>query len=453
MLTIRDTTVWSDGRWRAGADVVVEAGRVSALVPHGAAPATGRVIDGTGGHLVPGLVNTHTHLHQSIMRGIAEGEPLLRWLRYVAEGTVALTPEQAHTAATAAAVEALRSGTTALVEHMWPHPSREVHDAVLRALEEAGVRAVVCRGVADRPDPTRRWGFEPRLMEPLEDALAHAAALASRHPPGGRITIGLAVPNPRSLTPYGLRRVREFAEEHAMPVSIHLLETGTDERMCREHAGAGAVEYLARAGFLWPGLIAVHCCELDEAGRRALAEHGVAVSYNPLSNMRLGSGIAPVPEMLAAGIRVGLGVDGAASNDTQDMLEAMRMGAYLQRAAHRRADLLGFAEMFAIASTGANAAAGLEDRPRGVVPGAQADLALLRFDRDLACVPVLDPGATLLTSGRAGAVDTVLVAGEVLVAGGRHTRIDEKDLIARVAAAAPDPARLVPDLACPRARA
>ncbi|MBW8487657.1 amidohydrolase family protein [Actinomadura parmotrematis] len=439
---ISNTTVWSRGRWLPGRDVHLADGRVARVVPHDARRAPeGAVLDGAGGHLVPGLVNTHTHLHQSIMRGIAEGEPLIRWLRYVAEGTVALTPEQAYVAAAAASLEALRSGTTALVEHMWPHPSREVHDAVLRALDDTGIRAVVCRGVADRPDATRKWGFEPRLMEPLDEVLAHIDALAARTA-GGRIGLGVAVPNPRSLTPEGLRRVRAFAEERAMTASIHLLETATDEDMCREHAGVGAVAYLEDAGFLWDRLLAVHCCKLDAAGREALAAHGTGVSYNPLSNMRLGSGVAPVPEMLAAGLRVGLGVDGAASNDTQDALETMRMGAYLQRAVHGRSDLLGFADMIGLATSGANAVLGLEERPDGVVPGVQADLALLRFDRDLACVPVLDPGATLLTTGSSRTVDTVLVDGEVLIADGRSTRLDERALIERALAAAPDPAVL-----------
>ncbi|MBO2447499.1 amidohydrolase family protein [Actinomadura barringtoniae] len=436
-IVIRNVTAWSQGTWLPGQDVHVEAGRVRAVVPHESLPVTGEVLDGSGGHLIPGLVNTHTHLHQSIMRGIAEGEPLIRWLRYVAEGTVALTPEQAYVAAAVASLEALRSGTTALVEHMWPHPSREVHDAVLRALDDTGIRAVVCRGVADRPDTTRKWGFDQRLMEPLDAVFAHVDELAARTA-GGRIQLGLAVPNPRSLTPEGMTRVRAFAEERGMTTSIHLLETATDEDMCREHTGLGAVDFLERSGFLWDRLLAVHCCKLDEAGRRRLAERGVAVSYNPLSNMRLGSGVAPVPEMLEAGIRVGLGVDGAASNDTQDALETMRMGAYLQRAVHGRSDLLGFPDMVRLATTGANGVVGLEDRPEGLVPGIQADLVLLRFDRDLGCVPVLDPGATLLTTGSNRTVDTVLVDGEVLISDGRSTRLDEKELIARAVAAAPE---------------
>ncbi|WP_059008166.1 amidohydrolase family protein [Streptomyces specialis] len=428
---VTDTTVWSGGQWLPGRDVLLAHGRVERVVAAGTvAHAPGAVVlDGSGAHLIPGLVNTHTHLHQARMRGIGEGQPLLSWLRLVGEETVALTPEQAYAAAAAAATEALRSGTTTLVEHMWPHPSTEVHDAVLRALRDTGIRAVLCRGVADRPDASRRWGFDPRLMQPLEEVLEHTDALAGAMR-GSRVSPGLAVPNPRCLTQGGMRRVRAYAEERGLPVSIHLLETDTDETMCRENAGTGAVDYLAAAGFLWERLLAVHCVTLDARGQALLARHRVAVSYNPLSNMRLGSGIAPVPAMLAAGVRVGIGVDGAASNDTQDILEALRIGAYLQRAAHRQADLLGFGRMMDIGSNGANAALGLDECPDGVVPGVRADLVLHRFSRDFATLPVRDPGATLLTCAGNRTVDTVLVGGEAVLRDGRSLRLDETALAA-----------------------
>ncbi|MEV5612505.1 amidohydrolase family protein [Streptomyces sp. NPDC052225] len=427
--TITDVTVYSDGVWREGVDVHLAGGRVGALVPHGELPYGEQVVDGSGGHLTPGLVNTHTHLFQAGLRGIGEGLPLLAWLSAVGDEAALLTPERAYATAAAAAAEALRSGTTTLVEHMWPHPSTEVHDAVLRALRDSGVRAVLARGVADRADGSRRWGFDPRLMQPVDEALSHTDDLiAAAH--GSRVSLGLAVPNPRCLTPAGMAQVRAYADERELPVSLHLLETATDDTMCREHAGVGAVAYLEQAGFLWERLLAVHCVELDAAGQATLARHGVGVSYNPLSNMRLGSGIAPVPQMLAAGLRVGLGVDGAASNDTQDILEALRIGAYLQRAAHRKADLFGFPEMFALAANGANRVLGLEERPAGVQVGMQADLVLHRFERDYAVLPVRDPGATLLTCAGSRTVAAVMVGGEVLVRDGEHVRLPSKELAA-----------------------
>ncbi|MER5437487.1 amidohydrolase family protein [Streptomyces sp. NPDC002790] len=435
--TITDVTVYSGGRWLPGMDVHITNGRITALVPHGELPRSGEVLDGSGGHLTPGLVNTHTHLFQAGLRGIGEGLGLLAWLSAVGEEAALLTPERAYATAAAAAAEALRSGTTTLVEHMWPHPSPEVHDAVLRALKDSGVRAVLCRGVADRADQSRKWGFDPRLMQPLKESLAHTDELIAQAR-GSRVDVGVAVPNPRCLTPDGMAAVRAYADERDLPVSLHLLETLTDDSMCRERTGVGAVEYLERAGFLWERLLAVHCVELDAEGRDTLARHGVGVSYNPLSNMRLGSGIAPVPEMLEAGLSVGLGVDGAASNDTQDILEALRIGAYLQRAAHRKADLFGFPEMFAMAAGGANRILGIEENPDGGLrAGMRADLVLHRFDRDYACLPVRDPGATLLTCAGSRTVAAVLVDGEVLVRDGEHVRLPSRELAAGLAHSSP----------------
>lgn len=415
----RDVTVYTGGAWHSHQDVLVEDGVVTAIT---ATPHPG---DGNG-HLIPGFVNTHTHLQQSLMRGIAECTPLLEWLLAVGEESVAITPRRAYLAAVSACLEALRSGTTTVVEHMWPHPSTEVHGAVIQALADTGIRAVLGRGVADRPDATRKWGFEPRLMQPLDEVLSHVDHLRTQVA-DTPISMALAVPNPRSVTETGMAALREFAQRHELPVSIHLLETPTDDRMCLEHAGVGAVEYLDGNGFLWDRVLAVHCVELDDLGQQILAERGVAVSHNPLSNMRLGSGIAPVPAMLERGIRVGLGVDGAASNDTQDMLESFRIAAYLQRALHRRADLLGFGAMLDIACGGANSALGFPAVSGGVTVGAPADLTLFRFDRDYATLPVRDPGSSVLTTGSPRIVDTVMVDGQVVVADGHSTLIDEAE--------------------------
>ncbi|MEQ6899771.1 amidohydrolase family protein [Nocardioides sp. YIM 152588] len=437
---ITDVTVWTGTGWRERCDVVLADGVVTDLRDHrpGAAWA-GEALDGSGGHLVPGFTNTHTHLQQSLCRGVGEGQPLLAWLLTVGEGMKAVTPRRAYVAAVAAALEGLLSGTTTLVEHAWPHRDDAVGRAVQEALDLVGVRAVLGIGVADRPDPTRRWGFEPSLMKPLDEVFAGVDELG-RRTAGGRLTPALAVPNPRSLTPDGMKRVRAFAEERGLTAMIHLAETGTDDAMCREHAGVGAVELLAQSDFLWDRLLAVHCVEVDDAMIAALAAHDVAVAWNPVSNMRLGSGVAPVEKMLAAGVRVGIGVDGAASNDRQDMLETLRAGAYVQRATDRRADMFGHAEMLALACDGAAATLGQRvgaAAPGGVGVGRPADLTLVRFGRDFACLPVTDPGASLLTTGTPRIVDTVLVDGEVVVADGRSTRVDVEALTRELAALPP----------------
>ncbi|WP_067816089.1 amidohydrolase family protein [Nocardia inohanensis] len=418
-------------RWSSGLDVVIEDGRITALGPGAGRDRGLPRTDGSGGHLIPGFVNTHTHLQQSVLRGAGEGLPLLEWLHCVGEFTVAATPEQTYLAALAGGLELLRSGVTTVVEHMWPNPSEQVHDAALRALDELGIRVVFGRGLADRSDSSRKWGMDPRLLQPLSQVFEHIADLDARLA-DSRISTALAVPNPRCLTPDGMAEVREFAARTGKTLSIHLLETTTDDDMCRLHAARSAVDYLDAGGLLGPRTLAVHCCHLDAPGRERFAERGVSVSYNPLSNMRLGSGVAPVPEMLAAGVGVGLGVDGAASNDTQDMLLALRIGAYLQRVTHRRADLLDSDAMLRLATRGAARALGDPATHDGLAVGDRADLTLLRFDRDFACLPVRDPGASLLTTASPRVVDTVWVDGDAVLRDGRSTRIDAADLAKRL---------------------
>ncbi|MFF0487747.1 amidohydrolase family protein [Nocardia sp. NPDC004068] len=425
---VTDVTVYSrtssGPEWRPARTVTVDDGVITAI-------DFGGDDHPTRGHLVPGFVNTHTHLQQSLLRGIGAGLPLLAWLHRVGEHMVSATPEQTYLAGLAGGLELLRSGVTTVVEHMWPNRSEAVHEAMIRALDELGIRVVLGRGVADRADPTRKWGLDPRLMQPLPEVLAHVDALDARLT-GSRIRTALAVPNPRCLTPDGMAAVGDYARRTGKTVSIHVLETDTDEDMCRQHAGCSAVEYLDRAEFLWDRTLAVHCVRLDESGRAVFAERGVAVSHNPLSNMRLGSGVAPIPEMRSAGIDVGLGVDGAASNDTQDMLLALRMGSYLQRVVHRRADLLGFDEMMRMATRGGRVALGEPVAEPGLGVGDTADFTLVRFDRDPACLPVLDPGATLLTAASPRVIDTVWIDGEPVLRSGHSTRVDEAELTARL---------------------
>jgi len=163
-----------------------------------------------------------------------------------------------------------------------------------------------------------------------------------------------------------------------------------------------------------------------------MAARRCGVSYNPISNLRLGSGFAPIPEFLNLDVQVGLGVDGAASNDTQDMFEAIRYGAYVQRGRLADADALSAQAMLRMATTGCNSVIGVEPRPKGLQPGLQADMLLIRFDRDLSSVPFVDPTVTLLTQATSRTVEAVVVGGEVVVENGRCTRVDEEDLIRRM---------------------
>jgi cytosine/adenosine deaminase-related metal-dependent hydrolase len=424
--------VWSDGTWKDDHDIVVTGELVAAVRPSrlGRAPdpRPRLAIDARDAFVIPGFVNTHSHLFQVLLKGIGDGRPLHEWLTVVGDAILHLTPEDAYSAAVLGGLEALQSGTTTIVDHMYPHPDRDVYDALIRGLNAVGIRAIVGRGVADRADPSRRWGFIPELVEPLDGALEHVEKLVQSCALDSRVTIAFAPPNPRCLTPVAMKELRSASDAHAVPVSIHLCESRMDDAVCRQEAGVGAVEYLHQNDFLWERLLAVHCCYVDEGGRRTLQGSRAGVSHNPVSNMRLGNAIAPVRELLDAGVPVGLGTDGAASNDTQNMMETIKLAAFAQRARLEDAAALGSREVFELATFGANGTLGLPAPVNGLVPGARADLVVLRFDKSLSSVPVIDPLVSLVTSGSPSAVETVMVGGEVVLRDGRSARVEQSSL-------------------------
>jgi cytosine/adenosine deaminase-related metal-dependent hydrolase len=437
-LIIVGGTVWSGPGWRRDHDVSIAGGQIEAVTASPSSYDPPRVaIDARGAFVVPGFVNTHSHLFQVLLKGIADGRPLHDWLNVVGDAVLRLTPEDARIAAMLGGLEALKSGTTTIVDHMYPHPDRGVYDALIRGLSEAGIRAIVGRGVADRADPTRRRGFIPQLVEPLDHVLDHVETLVTTsRMPASRVTIAVAPPNPRCLTPVAMKELRAVSDAQGLPVSIHVCESRMDDAVCREEAGVGAIEYLDRNDFLWDRLLAIHCCYVDDGGRRMLAERGAGVSYNPVSNMRLGNAIAPIRELLDAGVPVGLGTDGAASNDTQDMIETIKLASFAQRARLEDAAALQAEEVFALATHGANATIGLPSSAAGIVPGSRADVAVLRFERSLTSVPTMNPMVALVTAGTPSVVETVVVDGEVVIRDGTSTRVDEQSLVAAAQTAA-----------------
>jgi 5-methylthioadenosine/S-adenosylhomocysteine deaminase len=430
---IRGGTVWSGRTWKGGYDIAVSEGVVESVTPSrygGSRSGFPVAIDARDAFVIPGFVNTHSHLFQVLLKGIGDGRPLHEWLTVVGDAILRLTPEDAYSAAQLGGLEALQSGTTTIVDHMYPHPDRDVYDALIRGLIAVGIRAIVGRGIADRADESRRWGFIPELVEPLDNALEHVDLLVRAcGSPDSRVTIAYAPPNPRCLTPLAMRELRSASDAHAIPISIHLCESRMDDMVCRQEAGMGAVDYLQQNDFLWDRLLAVHCCYVDEEGRRLLKGSSAGVSHNPVSNMRLGNAIAPIREFLDEGVPVGLGTDGAASNDTQNMIETMKLAAFAQRARLEDAAALGADDVFDMAVSGANDTLGLPAPRNGIAPGARADLVVLRFDKTLSSVPVIDPTVSLIASAGPTAVETVMVGGDVVLREGRSTRVDQSSLV------------------------
>jgi 5-methylthioadenosine/S-adenosylhomocysteine deaminase len=351
--------------------------------------------------VVPGLVNAHTHASMALLRGVGDDLPLQRWLAeriwpleqaLVGEGFV-------HDGARLAAVEMLRSGVTTCSD-MYFYP-----DAVARALTAVGMRAVV--GIIAIDFPTAyAVDAEDYLRKGLHarDALRDDPLVSFTLAPHAPYTVGDAT----------LARVATLAEELDLPVHIHVHETAheVDESVARH--GVRPLERLDRFGLLSERLIAVHAVHLTEAEVAKLAWAGASVVHCPVSNLKLASGLAPVPALLAAGVNIALGTDGAASNNRLDLFDEARMAALLAKAVAGDAATLPAAMALECATLGGARALGLGSRIGSIEPGKQADLVAVELASP-EVMPLFDPVSDLLyASGREHVTD-VWVAGRRVV--------------------------------------
>ncbi len=244
----------------------------------------------------------------------------------------------------------------------------------------------------------------------------------------GRIDVGLAIGSIWGMTEPGLRAVRRVADETGMTITMHVNESPFDNASSQERWGENTIPMLNKTGILGPDFLAVHCVHMTEEDIALFVEHGVAVAYNAVSNMYLGSGIAPIVRMTEAGITVGIASDGSGSNNCQDMLETLKFSALLQKVGRLEAGCVLAQTAFDWATCDGARAIGLDGQVGSLAPGKRADFFLLNPFTPKA-IPVHDPVATLVYSAGQANVETVVVDGQVVMAGGVFTQLDEDALL------------------------
>ncbi len=366
--------------------------------------------------IFPGLVNAHTHASMTIFRGLADDLPLMTWLHnYIFPVESHLKPEWVYWGARLAIAEMIRSGITCFCDMYLLEPW------VIRAVEETGLRAALGEGLFDFPSP----GYGP-----LEKGLELTEELLRTFEGHSHLRI-LVMPHAvYTCSLETLKKAAEIAERHGAKIHIHLSETREEVQQCLERYGRRPVAHLEALGMLNERLHLAHGVELTDEEIALLAERGVSVAHCPESNLKLGSGVARVPEMLSAGVRVTLGTDGPASNNDLDLLSEMRTAALIQKGLHRNPTVLPAREVFRMATEAGARALGFEKSGR-LEPGYEADLATLDLSRaDL--TPVHDPLSLLVYSARAGTVRDVMVAGRWLMREGRLLTVDEEEVRQRV---------------------
>jgi 5-methylthioadenosine/S-adenosylhomocysteine deaminase len=399
-----------------------------------AASPGAEVVDCTGRLVTPGFVNTHTHLFQTLLKGLGDDRVLSDWfLTMTGPSAVELTPEDCYAAALHGCAEALTTGTTTLLDFMYVHPRPGLGDAVASAMDDVGIRGVMARGYMTAGTDV---GAPPELVQPLDDALADAERLIrARNRPGSRVTVGLAPCMSWTVDEPTLRETRALADATGALVTMHLAESPFDVEESLRRFGMRDVPFAGHTGLLGPDLLAVHCVQVDDTDLDLLQETGTKVSHNPCSNLYLGSGFAPVPAMHRRGITVGLASDGPASSSNHSMLQAMKFAALLHKGVHRNPEVMTAEKALEMATIDGARALGMADSIGSLEVGKRADVVVLDLD-NLCASPVHAAVSSLVYSHRGDEVERVYVDGRPVVSGGVLTTVAEADVRARSTAAA-----------------
>lgn len=393
--------------------LLIRDGRIAAI-DAAAGTRAERVIDATGLHAFPSLKNAHTHVAMVLFRGYGDDMPLMDWLRtriWPAERH--LTEDDVYRGARLGILEMIRGGTTFFNEMYWHRAG------IVRAVEELGVRAVVGQTLIDIGDPGTTARQQQDLVRLIETGRTEA---------GGRVMLAAAPHSIYTVTPELLTWVSARAREHDLLVHIHLAETQGEVDDCIRAHGCRPAQLLERVGLIGPNLIAVHGQFLDDDELALLGGAGATLVTNPTANLKLATGgIFPYRAARAAGVRICLGTDGAASNNNLDMLEEMKIAALVQKHREQDATVLPAAEALAMATTSASAAFRLGSGRIEV--GEPADLMLVDFNAP-ATQPLHDPVSALVYAAQAAQVHTTICAGRVLMHD-RHIEVcSEEDVIA-----------------------
>jgi 5-methylthioadenosine/S-adenosylhomocysteine deaminase len=421
----------AEERPQAGGAVLVEDGAVVEVAPaHRLSAAGAEVIDASGCVVMPGLINAHTHLFQTLIRGYADGRPFTEWLRRIYGVGRAIAPEDCLTAARLGALESLRGGVTTLLEHHFVHPSLEHPAATIEGLQEAGIRAVVARTSMDSGD------LVPQETAETPEAAARASEAFLRRFAGRprlSLMLGPSTP-PINASAELVQAMSRVAREHGVPVTTHCAENRAVVARVRALGAAGVVDLFERLGVLEPGWLLSHCVHTSSDEIGVMRARGAAVAHNPVSNMYLGDGIAPVVAYRAAGIPVALGTDGPASNNTLDMFETMKAASLLQRVAALDAAAIRPVDAVRMATAEGARALGLEHLVGTLEPGKRADLIVVDMDRPH-LVPLHDVYAQLVYCARAADVRDTIVDGRVVMRRGVVQTLDHASIMADARAA------------------
>lgn len=433
-----------DQRSRIPKGYVLVKDRQIERVGAGAAPTDVKIerfVDARGKIALPGLINTHHHLPQTLTRNVprVQEAPLFRWLVELYEVWRGLDADAVEAAAQVGLGELLLTGCTTTSDHLYlfPRGQDRLIDVEIAAARALGMRFHPTRGSMSRG--RSQGGLPPDdVVQDERTILEDCRRLVHDYHdprPGAMTRIALAPCSPFSVTEDLMRRTAELAREKGVRLHTHLAETKDEEAYCLQNYGVRPVEYLSRNGWLGPDVWLAHCVHLSREEIAVLASTGTGVAHCPSSNFRLGSGIAPVRDLLDAGVPVGLGVDGSASNDSSNLLAEVRQAMLAHRLDPDTSRWVTAEDALWMATRGGARCLGRDD-VGSLEPGKAADLILIDTRRLSYAGASSDPVAALVFSPFPEPVDTVMVDGRVVVEGGQLLGVDVPALVERADAIA-----------------
>ncbi|MEW9925955.1 amidohydrolase family protein [Clostridium butyricum] len=390
------------------------------------------VINADGMVVMPGFVNTHIHIFQSFLKGLGADHRLIEWLNLSAlpYGEI-MNPRQQYLAAQLATMEALKSGCTTLAEFFYTNQDANLAYGVIDGMKSSGIRSVFIRTFQDTGE---EYGMPKCFIEPISKVVKEVDSLRQKYKEDNEaeddmLSIWTGPDVTWSTTKQGYEGILEYCKSENVKYSMHILETEVDNAMCNKYYGVNIVEMLEEIGFLTEDFLGVHCVNLTKSDIEKFAKYNVNISHNPAANMYLGSGVAPIPEALKNGVNVSIGTDGAASNNSTDMLESLKLAAVIQKGFHRDAAIISADEVINMATRGGAKAIGKENSIGTLECGKKADIIIFNPDQ-LKSTPMHDPFATIVYSSGEENIDTTIVNGKIVYSKGIFRNgLDEEKLI------------------------
>lgn len=392
--------------------------------------AEDEVVDVQGKLMIPGLIDTHVHVAQALIRGCADDMALIQWLCervWVLQGN--FTHDDGYVSARLCIAEMLKSGTTTFLESMLAH--RYGFNGIAQAVEESGIRTCLAGIVMDISTyATQENSMYPGMIETREMSLLGVLDMHSKWEGAAndRIHVWFGPRTPGGVTSELYREMSALAHERDMGITMHLAEVEADKIYLQEKYGLSPVYYAESVGLLGPKSVLVHMVWLTQQDIEKLAETGTSVSHNPSSNSKLASGVCKVPQMLASGVNVALGCDGGPSNNDYDMIREMKLAAIIHKAVSNDPLIVPAETVLEMATINGARALGLEQEIGSLEVGKKADMVVIDLNR-LHTTPSFNHVSTLVYAATGGEVDMVVVDGHIVVEQGQLLTMDEEEVM------------------------